>query len=400
MGPRSVAASIAALAVAVTAVAATPARGPAAVPSRIHPPLLAQGTAVSSPAGPAAVIATGPGGFDAGDLFGGYDDRAVVVGTRGSYRTVRHLNGFDAGESVLLSPDGRRVAGDWGLESSWRDGLGDAATTVVDLSSGRVLAYRAGVPVAWFPDGSRLLTTTGALHVLDLATGAVTDLGIPHAPTNGAAVALSPDGRRAVVQSWPTLSVLDLDTRQLRTLAVLDERRTLAGPGAWTADGRIATWRCTPSCRNVPRVDLALSYLDAGSGTDVDGPAVRLDGVAGARLLGHRRDGDALVVRYRDTATPVDSTPPLLGQPDVTAPPTGHPEVVALRPAGATVLVRLPEAADRVDLARDLFERFGADPPSAPARLLDWMRPHTGALLLLLLGAALVHTRRVIRDSR
>jgi hypothetical protein len=362
-----------------------PADGRPTVPSRVQTPLMFQATAVSSPPGAATVIVTAPGGFGAIDMFGGYEDSALVVGTSGSYRMVRHIDGFAAGESILLSPDGRYLAGDWAFESSWRTGVGAAATVVMDLKTGRLRTYRAGAPIAWFPDGTRLLTTTGTLQMLHLDTGAVDDLGLRHDPTNGASVAVSPDGRQAVVQNWPRLDVLDLDTHRVHTLTDLSDRGTLAGPGAWTPDGRIAIWRCTPTCHGAARADVTLTYLDAANGVEARGPS--LPGVAGSRLLGFQTDGDAIVIRFATTDTP--SRP---DAPDVTSPSTGHPEVIALRPDGrTTVLVSLPATASRVDVATDLLERFGATPPSPPARFADWLRPQTGKLLFIVAVIAAIY---------
>jgi hypothetical protein len=264
----------------------------------------------------------------------------------------------------------------------------------MDLTTGRLRTYRAGVPVAWFPDGTRLLTTTGTLRVVHIDTGTVDDLGLRHGPTNGASVAVSPDGRRAIVQNWPRLDMLDLDTHQVHTLTDLGDRGTLAGPGAWTPDGRIAIWRCSPTCRGAARADVTLTYVDTKDVTETRGPT--LAGVAGARLLGFQRDGDAIVVRYATTNTP--SGP---DAPEVTSPSAGHPEVIALRPdGGTTLLVSLPGTANRVDVATDLLERFGVAPPSPLARFADWLRPQLGKLLFIAVVVAVFHGWRRLRARR
>src|SRR6185437_9263294 len=82
-----------------------PAASPGSIPSRVLPPVLLQPNLVDAPNGPASVILTGPGGFGASDAFG-YDDRAIVVGRDGRYRYVRDVNSVDAGDNLLLSPDG------------------------------------------------------------------------------------------------------------------------------------------------------------------------------------------------------------------------------------------------------------------------------------------------------
>lgn len=378
-----------------------PADGKPAVPYRVYPPLPGQGTVVDAPPGPAALVVTGPGGFGTRALFGGYEDRALVVGANGSYRMVRHIDGFAAGKSLLLSPDGRHVAGDWGLEGGWTDRLGAAATTVVDLTTGSVRTYKAGVPVAWFPDGARLLTSTGELNVLNLDTGAVDPVGVRHEPNNDASVALSPDGRRAALQTALMISVVDLATHHARKVIDLDGLRTLAGPGAWTADGRLALWRCTPSCQGPPRVDLDLMYVDADSGAEVDGPAIQTTDVVGARVLGWQQDGDAIVVRYRDTGASSGTAVSGPGPGDVTAPVAGQPEVVALHPGGgSTVFVTLPDAAHGVDVARGLLERFGGEPPSPLARFLDWLYPLAKKIALLVAVGAAIYAVLLTRRRR
>ena len=167
-----------------------PAEPAQSVPSRVRGPMPLQPNLVDSPNGPASVIVTGPGGFGANDVFG-FDDRAIVVGRDGLYRYVRDINSVDAGESLLLSPDGRYLAGRADLEGvDSGDSAADwqASAAVMDLTTGKVRTYHQGTTVAWAP-GDRLAIWNGSdcgpacpasyhdlrLSLVDIGTGAVTD---------------------------------------------------------------------------------------------------------------------------------------------------------------------------------------------------------------------------------
>ena len=406
--------AVLALVVAMPAVSASgwrraaPANDQPSVPSRVYPPLPLQSTVQESPPGPAALIVTGPGGFGASGLSG-YDDRALVVGRNGSYRWVRNINGVNAGESVLLSPDGRYVAGDQFQEGTQ---VGDdppaSLTSVVDLTTGQVRTYEAGVPVAWLPGGRSLLTRTlaGSLQVVELDSGAIVDLGVYGAAPESSPFAFSPDGRRVALQVGHAVHIVDLVARTKRTLTDLGDRRILAGPGAWSADGRIAVWQlldCGPSCTVTQTVRFELAYVDAERGTDVDGPRFETFTARGSRLLGWQGDGDAVVVRYHDARTAAHSPPPdapsgSTEPPNHASPLVTRAEVVALSPGGGlTTLVTLPGDVDRVDVARDLLDRFGGPPPSLAARFLDWLGALCGEIALLAGIAAAVYAVRLVR---
>jgi DNA-binding beta-propeller fold protein YncE len=179
---------------------AIPAEDQPSIPTRVYPPMPFPSTVQDAPAGPAALIVTGRGGFGTIEVLG-YEDRAIVVGQNGSYRVVRH-NQFAAGKSLLLSPDGRFVAGDGGLEGA-RPGTDFSATSVLDLTTGQVHSYDAGQPLAWSPDGRSLLARSGSgnLSVVDVDAKAVVDLDLYGGePTSPTWVAFSPDGRRAALQ--------------------------------------------------------------------------------------------------------------------------------------------------------------------------------------------------------
>ncbi len=290
-----------------------------------------------------------------------------MVGRNGSYRMVRHVDTFDAGESLLLSPDGRFLAGDGGLEGATGEG-----TTVIDLSTGHTRGYPAGRPVGWSPDARHLVVRVGegTLRILELDTGAVRDLGVYGGDQSKAEeIAFSPDGRQLAVQVGRAIVVVDLATPTAHPLADLGDGRYLAGPGAWDCAGRLAVWQVVgpvgpplPDARGGRPADFTLTYVDPHTGADARGPVVAPVRAVGARLLGWQSDGDAVVVLY-----------------------SGHVQVLALRDSAAPrALVSLPGATDRVDIARDLLDRFGGPAPSLTDRLLDWLRALADDLAVLL----------------
>lgn len=148
---------------------------------------------------------------------------------------------------MLLSPDGRWVA------------LGDHNTSAanlarVDVSTGAEVRHqlpeapRSVLPVDWSADGSRIAYVSGDqptnpyspaspigdLFILDLESGNAQ----PVPGGEGArTAAFSPDGRRIAVQrSGEGLAVVDLPSSTVRDLS---SRGPLAGPDAWSPDGRL-----------------------------------------------------------------------------------------------------------------------------------------------------------------
>jgi hypothetical protein len=357
-------------------------------------PMPLQPNLVDAPNGPASVIVTGPGGFGANDVFG-YDDRAIVVGRDGLYRYVRAINGFNAGEDLLLSPDGRYLAGRADLEGvrfgetapDWQSAAG-----IMDLTTGEVRTYRHGPPVAWSPDGRLLIGISQSLvgrrcpcKLLDPVSGAVTAVGASGATS----VAFSPDGRRLAIQVDSKLKIVDLSAEAETTVADLGVGWLLAGPGAWSPDGRLGVWRstdCAPSCP-AGVADFRLSFVDILDGSVHESALDLVRGVT-ASLLGWQVDGDAVVVIMWTALAPG-------------GPHAGPPQVVALAPRGGrTELVTLPTGADRVDIARDLLDRFGATPRSGWDQLVDTVRvrglqalPYVGFGALLVGGAWLAYRR-------
>src|SRR5690349_22119889 len=146
---------------------------------------------------------------------------------------------------MLLSPDGTRVAvGDHDIERP--------DVVVVDLSTGEATRHalpqgRSVVPVAWSSDGETLASLvsdeptnpysggriTGAIAVSDLADDAAEVLDLDGSAT---AAAFSPDGSELAVEQSGGVTVVDLQDGDRRSLAV---DGVLAGPAAWSPDGRL-----------------------------------------------------------------------------------------------------------------------------------------------------------------
>ena len=364
--------------------------GPAAstrsIPSRVLPPVPLQPNLVDAPNGPASVILTGPGGFGASDVSG-YDDRAIAVGRDGRYRYVRDVNSVNAGDDLLLSPDGRYVVGPPDLEgvdnsvtgADWQSTVG-----VMDLTTGRVRTFRDGAAVAWSPDDRLLVkATSGLLRLVDVESGDVMPLGVA-----GGTVAFSPDGRQLALQLAHDLTVFDVATFAVRKVATLDGQQKLAGPGAWSPGGRLAIWGstdCQPACPS-GYSDFQLSFVDIATGA-VTGAGLDLVRAVSPSLLGWQRSGDAVVV---------------LAMTSPAGPRVAVPQVLALHPGGGrTSLIRVPADVDRIDIARDLLDHFGGGSSSGWDRLLDMLRvrlPQTLPVIAVI--AALVAARVAYRRIR
>lgn len=181
-----------------------------------------------------------------------------------SRRTGAESDGEPA--PALLSPDGTRVIVGQGLSSR-------PELVVQELRTGRTRTYRVGaaggaLPLAWSPDGDRIAfvatadqdpatyrtrtPTTGALGLLELPSGRVAGLpGNPHV----AAAAFAPGGTELAVQDRPgpgspgppaqpqpagasRLRVVALDGSTVRPVPLPDGEQ-LAGPAAWSPDGRL-----------------------------------------------------------------------------------------------------------------------------------------------------------------
>jgi hypothetical protein len=378
-----------------------PAGGDGSVPGTFHRLWPWQQPAVEAPPGPAALLVSGDAGLTMGtlDLPGTVDSVLAVVGTDGSYRTVRdHTMYRQAGQELLLSPDGRYVAGGESLENSdLRDGR---AIRLLDLVTGKVRQLGTGqqfsdtygwAPVAWSPDGTSLLVRAGArdpddgrgpLLLMDVATGSVRkllDLSPAEDLNTVHLVAYSPDGRRVAVSAGGRLVVVDTVDGTQRTLAELGPRQRLGGTGAWSLDGRrlaVFTFEgCAGTCTSKQRNARTwrLSYVDTETGAPVTGaPFDPLTGAA-VRVVGFQRDGEAVVVRYVDEVIPNAEATEGDGTfyKDVI-----EADLMALRPGGGQrQLLRKPvgDVWD-VDVPRDLVVdgRFGGPSPEPAVLPLPW----------------------------
>ncbi|MET7421579.1 hypothetical protein [Dactylosporangium sp. NPDC005555] len=406
--------------------AVLPAAGNAAVPGRLHQPWPWQASVEGDPRGPAALLVSGGGGYQSMDLPFTYGSRISVIGRDGSYRVLPYGNTYlQAGQDVLLSADGRRVAGDGTYLSHLGTGTGDVS--VVDLGTGGERRYPGTGnidPVAWSPDGTRLLirrysgpawwsgaydgsdtveSDNGALWLLDLGSGATTrllDLG----RTRPGRAAFSPDGRTVAVQAGRDLTLLDTTGGGRRVLTTLPAGAMLGGPWAWSTDGigvfTIAEG-CTTTCTNAERNDRTwrLTVLSSDSGAPT-GRTFATFGGAAARLAGWQRDGTAVVVRYLDEA---DQQGPAYDAPDAYR-AVSDVDLLALDPRGGTkVLLRKPPGVIwDLDVAADLVAAgaFGGPSPSPPVLPLARWAATTAFVALWLLGLAVWLVVALVRRSR
>ena len=197
---------------------------------------------------------------------------------------------------MRLSPDGRRVAlGDHDTS--------DAQLELVDLSSGDVVRYelpeapRSVLPVAWSADGSQIAYVSGDqptnpyspsspigdLFILNLESGDAEP--VPGGDGAGMA-AFSPDGREIAVQQYEgseNLSIVDLASSAVRALP---HAVTLAGPNAWSPDGRLLA----------VEGQLSLAFLDVAGSR----PSIPLDLDVDQSMVGWVGEREVVLLDYSD----------------------------------------------------------------------------------------------------
>jgi len=300
--------------------------------------------------GAASVVYSGDGGRF-GPFFDDADTSALVGATAEDYRTLHTGLAYDR---VLLSPDGTVLA---------------IPERLVDLRTGKQRPL-PGAPFGWSPDGRRLVTADSRMRIVDVATGATTDLG----PVDEwSSAAWSPDGRRLAYEKDHRIIVSDGAGRTLGSFAP-PSGSVLAGKGAWTPDGRAVAVVPADARSWEPR------WFDPTSGREVDGPVLPAIGgeIFAGSLLGWRPDGAALAFVSGD-----------------------RPRLLALAPGAAepTSVMVLPSQVTYLDLADQAIEsgrvRAGEPPFLIGPRL--WTRLIVGALGVLLIGWL---TRRVRERAR
>ncbi len=226
------------------------AQGGTAVPEQLADYSHVTGDVSDSPPGPAVALFQHGYGVELLDF-----PQAVVLGAGGDvYRRVDVAEDRAGAETqgdpapMLLSPDGTKVA------------VGDHDTrrpdvAVVDLLTGTTTLHplpsgRSVVPLAWSSDGRTLANLlspaptnpysgeriTGDVGLLDLDDDSTVVLPDEEAT----AVAFSPDGSELALEqvgaSGAEISVVD---RQGGDRRVLETDGVLAGPTAWSPDGRL-----------------------------------------------------------------------------------------------------------------------------------------------------------------
>ncbi|HZM83135.1 MAG TPA: hypothetical protein VFC19_46075 [Candidatus Limnocylindrales bacterium] len=351
------------------------------VPSTVYSPLTGEDTIAESPGGPAAILVTGDHELRGSDIWG-WEGRSLVVGQNGSYRLARTVGETAAGAGgLLLSPDGRYLAGmPWIEGTRWPDS-GEIRTAIVDLTTGKATQYPGGFPVAWAPDGRSLLVeqpdtgttnATGALHLLEVNSGSLRPLPrIRGAKRAGNFAAFSPDGTRIAIATETELSVVGVRDGSLRTLATLSSRDRLAGPGAWLPDGKRLAMYYVGGCEEPPCTETRLAqrlfqieYRDADTGQPTNGPAIAPAQGLAARLLGWQRDGDAVVAVY----SPEDGATRQEGDTNWSETDWWTVGGVELKEFGAgggqRRLVSLPSSALFVEVPANLLDSFGGPSPS------------------------------------
>ncbi|WP_157641143.1 PD40 domain-containing protein [Longispora albida] len=155
-------------------------------------------------------------------------NQTVVVGTDGSYRTVRteHL-------STALSRDGRTLA---------------AGDQLISMSNGFATGIQGSNPLAWSPGDTHLLIAgdgqqsgRSPLYLVDAKTGTSRVLtGLSE--TGWKAASFSPDGKRFAFQSFGRIGVASTADGSVLWTASAPAGSSALGTGSWGPDGRLAVF--------------------------------------------------------------------------------------------------------------------------------------------------------------
>ncbi|MBL0748843.1 hypothetical protein [Nocardioides baculatus] len=292
-----------------------PEAGTYAVPAELADYSYVTGSVSSSPPGPAVALFQHGFGVELMDF-----PQAVVLGAGGDrYRRVDEAEGRAGAETqgdpapMLLSPDGRYVAvGD--------HDIADPDVAVVDLTTGDTTTYdlplgRSVVPVA-FNAGSGSLAMllsdeptnpysggriTGTVGVLDLARGRTATMRVEDAT----AVAFSSTGSIAVEHvgsDGSGITVVD----SAGTVDELTPDGVLAGPTAWSPDGRLLAITTVDASAAMPGVDdpgtpTGLAFVDV-SGGDAAPEPLPLPVAAPGRVLAWNGDDEVVMLLDDETS--------------------------------------------------------------------------------------------------
>ena len=372
--PPVVGAVVAGIVVVLTGLGGSPAAAATpAVPEVMAGYSHLTGSVSSSPPGPVVALWQHGYGVEFLDF-----PQAVVLGAGGdTYRRVDVAEERAGSETqgdpapMLLSPDGTRVAvGDHDTERP--------DVVVVDLTTGETTTYalpagRSVVPVAWSSDGETLASLvsdeatnpysggriTGEIALLDLPDDSAEVLELDGSAT---AAAFSPDGSELAVEQSGGVTVVDLQDGSRRSLEV---DGVLAGPAAWSPDGRLlAVTTVEPS--SAPAGRRRPGHPDGAVVRRPDRARPRrartrcaLDLTGPGRVLGWAGSGEVLTVLAVEDADPccgpdeqMLSGVPLDGTRAAPAHADVRPRVLRRRPLPARVVGRrLPRGrrADGVD---------------------------------------------------
>lgn len=260
-------------------------------------------------------------------VFFGDSFPLTVVGPHDEYRVYQRPEWSQASfytPTFLLSPDGRYV-----LMAHPTGGTpDDQGTLLLDLRTGTTRQLAGGVPLAWSPDGTRVVLATTdfsstatdtTFHVVTVPDGQIVQTAIMtmRSSTDAATAALSPDGTKLAIQVGGVIEVRENGTTLFDTTV---DSGWLAGPAAFTPDGNIALLTTTGLLR----------FIDGALGEAVTGvsypvlPAQPIDEPPTAHLVGWQ-DGVPVVVTDSGVVALSRPTRALL----TAAPGTGELQIAA-----------------------------------------------------------------------
>jgi WD40 repeat protein len=313
---------------------AMPADGGPSLPDRVGAPRGAVPSVTSRPPGPAALIF---GGTRLNSGSNGWTTRIVTVGASDDNYRIWQTSDFGAvghtlaGESVLLSPDGARLAVPPPPAEAWKTG---ERPLIIDLRSGAALQaprfavedppfiYALVVPLAWSPDGHTLavgvlVDRSGQdkyeeIGAIDVSSGAYRKLAAVDLWAGNAwwgeidlgNVGFSPDGRRLAYQynrGGGHVVVMRLDSGEATTFD-LPASDALAGKAAWTPDGtRLVTVHADDRTDRRGNHHYAWTFTarDPTTGAALQTPGWKIpDSVNAVRILGWSQSGEPVVAAY------------------------------------------------------------------------------------------------------